>query len=86
MTDPLYDVLQRDDCLSGPEIAEISNRIAAGDVTLLDRWLVNVAMGDGTNNEAKLAAILSGVLAELKAIGLRQSPTPVARNPIMGIE
>jgi len=60
------DILSRDDVLDAVEINHIADEIDRGNIDEIVSWLDDVAKCDGTETEAKLAAILRGLLLATK--------------------
>ena len=58
----LGDILSRDDVMSTEEANFVASAIDGMGYAAINQFLIDTAMGDGTNNEAKLAAILRGLL------------------------
>lgn len=60
MARSIEQMLSDDDCLTAEERRSICANL---DCVYVWEWLDNLAQGDGTNNEAKLAAIMMGLIA-----------------------
>ena len=58
----IQEIMRRDDVMSLDEANIIASDVRDTDGILLLDWLTDVIMCDGTNNEAKLAAIIRGIL------------------------
>ena len=59
-------ILDSDDVLEPIDIEHISTEIDRGNIDDIVSWLDDVAQCDGTETEAKLAAILRGLLLATK--------------------
>lgn len=59
-------ILDSDDVLEPIEIEQIATEIDRGNIDDIVSWLDDVAQCDGTETEAKLAAILRGLLLATK--------------------
>jgi len=59
-------ILDSDDVLDPIEIEQIATEIDRGNIDDIVSWLDDVAQCDGTETEAKLAAILRGLLLATK--------------------
>ena len=58
----IQEIMRRDDVMSLDEANIIASDVRDTDGILLLDWLTDVIMCNGTNNEAKLAAIIRGIL------------------------
>lgn len=56
------EILRRNDVPTPEEIDHIATDIGRGNLDDIVSWLDDIAQCDGTNNEAKLATILRGLL------------------------
>jgi len=67
------EILARDDVMDIKEADQIAEAIATGNDVQILAWLEDTLECDGTNTEAKLAAILRGVIRTLTEVILPRS-------------
>lgn len=58
-------VMSRNDAMDLAEVGMIAQAIADMGLKPFEEWLVDLSLGGGTDNEAKFAAIMRGIILRL---------------------